>query len=49
MEPLLRMTGITKSFPGVRALHNVSFDLMKGELHSLVGENGAVKSTLMKN
>jgi len=45
---LLRLQGITKTFPGVRALDNVSFDVEAGEIHSLVGENGAGKSTLMK-
>jgi len=48
MAVLLRARGINKSFPGVRALIDVDFDVEKGEIHALAGENGAGKSTLMK-
>jgi len=47
-EYILQMEGITKDFPGVRALDNVTFNVKKGHIHALVGENGAGKSTLMK-
>ncbi len=46
--PLLTLSGVSKSFPGVRALHNVSLALYPGQVTALIGENGAGKSTLVK-
>ena len=48
MQPILEMRGISKTFPGVKALDNVSINVAPGEIHAVVGENGAGKSTLMK-
>jgi putative multiple sugar transport system ATP-binding protein len=48
MQPILEMRGISKSFPGVKALTDVNLSVMPAEIHAVVGENGAGKSTLMK-
>lgn len=45
---ILQMKGITKEFPGVKALDNVTFEVREGSIHAICGENGAGKSTLMK-
>lgn len=47
-EYILELKGITKVFPGVKALDNANFQLKKGEIHALMGENGAGKSTFIK-
>ena len=48
MDAILEMRGITKEFPGVKALDNVNMTVRRGEIRALCGENGAGKSTLMK-
>lgn len=46
--PLVELRGVSKSFPGVKALSDVSFAVRRGDIHAVVGENGAGKSTVMK-
>src|SRR3972149_8278109 len=48
MPTILRVEGISKSFPGVQALDRVNLEVQAGEVLAIVGENGAGKSTLMK-
>ena len=48
MENILELKNVSKTFPGVKALQDVRFELKKGEIHALMGENGAGKSTFIK-
>ncbi len=47
-DPLLRLVGVSKSYPGVRALDGIDLDIWAGECHAMLGQNGAGKSTLVK-
>lgn len=48
MEPIVQLSGVTKRFPGVVALRDMSIEILPGEVHGLIGENGAGKSSLIK-
>lgn len=47
MDVLMKVDNICKTFPGAKTLNNVNFEIRKGEVHALLGENGAGKSTFL--